>query len=419
MQNTQQIETKESQNYEAFDYQIALDASFRIFNSSLYKNSEYWRDKLSLNLKSEYLEQSNTVARSSYQYMKISTDFTVGMIVIDIDRAVSDIIEALIYTNSNAPVPNLIVKNPKNKHVQLFYCLKNPVAISQDKKKKINYSQKAHDYYKAIRTHLTKVLDGDLSYHNYIAKNPYSTAWDTISMRTEAYTLTELAKISDYRAREYIELKRTRSKSKSLKICANLSTGHRNQGLFDLVRFQAYTLYNDKGQIWTQSQFSDCLFEHMKELNALKCEQPLAHGELRTICRSISNFCYTRYTGALKLTASHRQKLRELGRKGGRARSKTYIKARNKVQRLYRNTKDIKTIISKSSLKQSTVYKVIKKYKAQIKRNRQVIKPTAMKKFLRSYQVTLRFVEVRVPFSLVFIQPFFLFNRNHFKLPFP
>ncbi|MDM1766046.1 MULTISPECIES: replication initiation protein, partial [unclassified Acinetobacter] len=282
-----------------------------------------------------------------------------------------------------APIPNLIVKNPANKHVQLIYCLKNWVCIDTNNKKG-NYSAKAHSLYKVLKRHLNAILGGDDAYHNFIAKNPYSKQWDVVGMRSTSYEMYELARISELEVKSTTFIERLQSKQtdKALKQASDRATvakGERNNFLFNTVRVRAYSLYNKHSKDWTRQQFENCINDFAQELNQTKCSPQLEISEVATICHSIVSFCYGSFGEHQKYTKSEISEIAsKCGKKGGKAKGYKYAQQRQQARKLHKMGKKAKEIARITGLAISSVYNAINGSK-QPKLAQKPIKNTSQK----------------------------------------
>ena len=345
-----------------------LDASLSIFRLSIPDNCPLWTSKIALAGEKPTWFHKDEANFADFSYLKTATDFKTGTLIIDIDQPIADTIEAIIYSTLNAPIPNLIVKNPANKHVQLIYCLKNWVCIDKSNTKG-NYSAKAHALYKALKRHLNGIFGGDDAYHNFIAKNPYSEQWDVIGMRSTSYEMYELARISELEVKSttFIERLQAKQTDKALKQASDRATvakGERNDFLFNTVRVRAYSLYNKYAKDWTRQQFENCLNDFANELNETKCSPPVQPSEVATICHSITGYCYGSFGEQQKLTKSEISQIAsKMGKKGGKAKGYAYSKQRQEARRLHKRGKKATDIAKLTGLSIRSVYNAINESK--------------------------------------------------------
>ena len=345
-----------------------LDASLSVFRLSIPDNCPLWTSKIALAGEKPTWFHKDEPDFTDFAYLKTATDFKVGTLIIDIDKPIADSIEAFIYGTLNAPIPNLIIKNRANKHVQLVYCLKNWVCIDV-RNTKGNYSAKAHSLYKALKRHLNAIFGGDDAYHNFIAKNPFCEQWDVIGMRSTSYEMYELARISELEVKSTTFIERLQSKQtdKALKQASNLATvakGERNDFLFNTVRVRAYSLYNKHSKNWTRQQFENCINDFAQELNQAKCSPPLEISEVTTICYSIVSFCYGSFGERQKYTKSEISEIAsKCGKKGGKAKGYKYAQQRQQARKLHKTGKKAKDIAKITGLSIRAVYNAISEEK--------------------------------------------------------
>lgn len=347
-----------------------LSNALATFRLSIPDTCPLWASKIALAGEKPFWLHKDEPNFADFAYLKTATDFKVGTLIIDIDKPIADYVEAIIYSTLNAPVPNLIIKNRVNKHVQLVYCLKNWVCIDVSNSKG-NYSAKAHALYKALKKHLNSIFGGDNAYNNFIAKNPFSQHWDVVGMRSASYEMYDLARISELEVKSTTFIERLQSKhaDKSLKQQSHRATvgmGERNDFLFNTVRIRAYTLYNKYGKKWTFTEFENCLNDFAQELNSAKCSPPLDTSEVATICHSITSFCYGRFGDQQRYTADELSEIAsKCGRKGGKAKGYKYAKQRQQARKLHKIGKKAKDIAQITGLSIRSVYNAISDDKQQ------------------------------------------------------
>ena len=389
-----------------------LDASLSVFRLSIPDNCPLWTSKIALAGEKPTWFHKDEANFADFAYLKTATDFKVGTLIIDIDKPIADHIEALIYGSLNAPIPNLIIKNRANKHVQLVYCLKNWVCIDV-RNTKGNYSAKAHSLYKALKRHLNGIFGGDDAYHNFIAKNPFCEQWDVIGMRSTSYEMYELARISELEVKSTTFIERLQSKQtdKALKQASDRATvgsGERNDFLFNTVRVRAYSLYNKHSKDWTRQQFENCINDFAQELNQTKCSPALEISEVATICHSIVSFCYGSFGERQKYTKSEISKIAsKCGKKGGKAKGYKYAQQRQQARKLHKTGKKAKDIAKITGLSIRAVYNAISEEKPTKKT---VQKPT--KKRIKYHEFNPLFCANSYQCSMLLVKD--LRSNSHF-----
>ncbi|MDK1685023.1 replication initiation protein [Acinetobacter terrestris] len=348
--------------------QSDLDEALRIFRLSIPDTCPLWTSKIALAGEKPCWFHKDEPEFAKFSYLKTASDFKTGTLIIDIDQAIADHIEAIIYTTLDAPVPNLIIKNPANKHVQLVYCLKNWVCIDVSNRKG-NYSASAHSLYKAIKKRLNDIFGGDDAYHNFIAKNPYSKQWNVIGLRSTAWEMYELASVAQLKIKKTTFIERLQSKQSNIALKnasarATVAKGERNEFLFNTVRKRAYTLYNQYVNEWTREQFENCINDFANELNEAKCSPPLQPNEISIICHSIVSYCYGSFGQQRKYTQSELSEIAsKCGKKGGKAKGYKYSQQRQEARRLHKRGKKAKDIALITGLSIRAVYNAINQEK--------------------------------------------------------
>ncbi len=102
---------------------------------------------------------------------------------LDYDTAYID----FYYSMTGVPTPNLIIENPENGHAHYVYQLKTPIyKTDASKPKPIQYGN-------AVYNALRDVLNADVGYTGLITKNAVHEQWRTYTIRSEPYTLNQLA----------------------------------------------------------------------------------------------------------------------------------------------------------------------------------------------------------------------------------
>lgn len=367
-----------------------LDAALSVFRLCIPDRCPLWPSKIALAGEKPHWYHKDEPEFSNFAYLKTASDFKVGTLIIDIDEAIADVIEALILSNPDMPIPNLIIKNRANKHVQLVYCLKNWVCIDTSNRKG-NYSAKAHSFYKSLKRHLNTLFNADANYHNYIAKNPYSNKWDVVGLRSTSYELYELARISGFEVKSTSFIERLQRKQQETVLqtaskAATVPTGERNEFLFNTVRVRAYRLYNQYSKKWTRQQFENCLNDFANELNETKCTPPLEAKEVAVICHSITSYCYGSFGEQQRLSQSEiSKKAAECGKKGGRAKGYAYAQQRQQARKLHRAGKKAKDIAEITGLSIRAVYNAINASKVR-KTAQKEPQTTVQKNYIKTYK---------------------------------
>lgn len=282
------------------------------------------------------LVRPKTIA-SKQPYIQANHPSLIKWLFIDIDsplkheKLVSYFDENLLFRfhDRNLPMPQIIMRNRKNGHVQYAYKLKDPVSLFE------NSRQAPVKYLKALQYALTVQLGGDMSFGGSLAKNPLDTStWDIFITGAEPYSLSDLHESLDLTDPTNQPPKRPRRASNDDYVSPFAGLG-RNCDTFDYLRFVAYPI----ADTMSQTDLCNHLLQLGMEFNS-RFEQPLLHNELKCICRSIAKFCKTSPRYRAYATVVHERKS-AMGRKGalvanskgacamgGKARSDKYAEQR-------------------------------------------------------------------------------------------
>lgn len=176
------------------------------------------------------------------------------------------------------PVPNVIVSNSENGHVQIMYFLQSRVYRENAK---IMYA------YQMIKDSLNRALKGDFSFAGRLQKNPLHPCWNATWFNNEPYILTDLIDWSMKQELEMDEGSRHVYDSSS-----------RNETIFrGLLK---YACRHNKGLTCeTLETYAEYLNSLVPEFGTT-IKTPLDPPELRCIVRSVWKFMKSRYTGRFK-----------------------------------------------------------------------------------------------------------------------
>jgi hypothetical protein len=207
----------------------------------------------------------------NYKYIDPNNNGYIRVLTIDIDWDIplEDYIDRI-------PMPNVIVPNPENGHVQIMYFLRSRVYRENSK---IMYA------YQMIKDNLNRVLKGDFSFAGRLQKNPLHPCWNAVWFNNDPYALTVLI---DWSMKQELE---TTGDS-----CRVHDFTSRNETIFHSLL--KYACRHNKELTY------EILESHARYLNNLipsefdtTIKVPLDVVELRGIARSVWKFMKTRYTG--------------------------------------------------------------------------------------------------------------------------
>lgn len=196
---------------------------------------------------------------------------TLCWLVFDVDHEAS----SGLWDDLNLPRPHLIATNPANGHSHWFYRLATPVYLNRGSR------SAPVRYLRAIREGFHRKHPSiDANYAGLVAKNPLSKKWRVALNPGPGYDLGDLA--------EYVELRAPERKP-----VRDVDSPGRNCDLFHRVRQWAYREY--QGATWTRPAFERHVLEQVRAWNTYRVALPI--NEERSIARSVSRWCFTRYTG--------------------------------------------------------------------------------------------------------------------------
>ena len=183
----------------------------------------------------------------------------------------------------NLPMkPNVVCYNTDNGNHQVFYLLRDAVHCQR--------SAKRSRPYKWLRT-LEKAVDaiygGDTGFGRAISKNPFHPRWDSHWIHDRKHTLRELHQGLVLNA-----------KSDRRKDTTDLEgEAGRNNALFNKVRLKCYREVPRYKQLdgITYEDWHRVVLDWCRAANNYDDASPLDHGEVISIAKSISAFCWYVY----------------------------------------------------------------------------------------------------------------------------
>lgn len=207
------------------------------------------------------------------KYLQINNPAVQHSLIFDID--IDDCF--FNWDDHNAPAPNIIIKNPKNGRCHYIYQLAHGIYKNRFA------SLKATKYASAIESALRRKLEADRQYIGLIAKNPFSSFWQTEVVMNELYNLDYLA--------DFVDLSKPKERQE------NWGLG-RNCNLFDDLRHLAYKkAVLCMKQNKTQEDFINFLYLNAVNINnACNANNLLQHTEIKAIARSVGKWCYKHFS---------------------------------------------------------------------------------------------------------------------------
>lgn len=240
-------------------------------------------------------------------------------LIVDIDIPIDDV-ERYV-RERGLRMPNLVVRNPGNGHVHLYWRLAAPVPTS-DKARTKPIRMLA-----AINAAFVEILGADPNYHGPVAKNPLHGAWETQVLEFQPATFKELAEcvpdfLKYYRARCPVNAPDPAGTPADV---ADAKDKSRACLMFERARVELYpeVLAYRQADDYT-GWLGHCKAVAMKHRDIILAQYPrdtpLYPAEARSAAKSIAKWAWENYrTGAGG--KSVRQSIR--GRFGGRASGKT------------------------------------------------------------------------------------------------
>lgn len=236
-----------------------------------------------------------------YRYIQPNPPGVIGWLVFDVDRPYA----VLSWEDANLPPPSLTVMNLDNGHAHLLYALTVPVCASP--------GARSHPlrYAAAVEAAYVARLAADPGYSQLITKNPLrGDCWRVQSFHAGLYPLRNLA--------DWVDLHQPASRP------AGQGLG-RNCALFDQLRLWAYRHVLEYHALGSYTAWAVDVLSKAESLNTFRI--PLPFSEIKATAKSVSRYCWQRFTPeALRdlIARTHTPELQAArGRKGGLANGKT------------------------------------------------------------------------------------------------
>lgn len=304
--------------------QIALD----LFSEDLLPRKPYCSDDLTYGLKVRPL---STAIRM--RYIQHNRPGMTAFLAFDIDRADA----GAAWMDSNAPAPNLIIKNPKNGHAHYLYALETPVCTTS------NARLKPLQWLASIEKTISVHLGADPGYAGLIVKNPLSAAWQTIAVETHPYSLERLANGLDLLSAANTDKTR------------EISGLGRNCEIFDLLRFWAYKAV---ARFWRPDGEKDWLIAVKEQAYFYNTfSTPLDSKEVDQIARSVGKWVWKHFSPTARRDLIDRTHTPELQSKRGKLKGAAL---RERGLELLRSGLTVAQVVEETRANQATVYRWLK-----------------------------------------------------------
>ncbi|MCK0551010.1 replication initiation protein [Pseudomonas syringae] len=213
-----------------------------------------------------------------YPYMQVNRPGMVSWLVFDLDHA-----NALAWDDAGLPAPNLMVRNRKSGHSQLFYAVPSVCTTENARAKPIQYM-------KAIYAAFAARLDADVDYHGGpVAKTPGHPWWETTEFHNHVYELGELAGAVELTVKPWATGPKLDQVSHS-----------RHCILFEQLRYFAYSIVNRERELGSFESFMRSLDAYAYNHNSFLKQgfsENLPLSSIRATVKSVGRWTWDRYTG--------------------------------------------------------------------------------------------------------------------------
>nr|AAZ29758.1 RepA [Pseudomonas coronafaciens pv. garcae] len=213
-----------------------------------------------------------------YPYMQVNRSGMVSWLVFDLDHA-----NALAWDDAGLPAPNLMVRNRKSGHSQLFYAVPSVCTTENARAKPIQYM-------KAIYAAFAARLDADVDYHGGpVAKTPGHPWWETTEFHSHVYELGELASAVELTVKPWATGPKLDQVSHS-----------RHCILFEQLRYFAYSIVNRERELGSFESFMRSLDAYAYNHNSFLKQgfsENLPLSSIRATVKSVGRWTWDRYTG--------------------------------------------------------------------------------------------------------------------------
>ncbi|GFZ61566.1 replication protein A [Pseudomonas amygdali pv. eriobotryae] len=213
-----------------------------------------------------------------YPYMQVNRPGMVSWLVFDLDHA-----NALAWDDAGLPAPNLMVRNRKSGHSQLFYAVPSVCTTENARAKPIQYM-------KAIYAAFAARLDADVDYHGGpVAKTPGHPWWETTEFHSHVYELGELASAVELTVKPWATCPKLDQVSHS-----------RHCILFEQLRYFAYSIVNRERELGSFESFMRSLDAYAYNHNSFLKQgfsENLPLSSIRATVKSVGRWTWDRYTG--------------------------------------------------------------------------------------------------------------------------
>ena len=272
-------------------------------------------------------------------YIQVNPPLMTIYFVFDDDKENS----ALSWFDANLPAPLWTTQNADNGHCHHCYKLEIPLCTSEFASiKAIKYAQAVYYAY-ALR------LGADLSYSQLITKNPLHPKWRTTFWTKRAYSLDYLA--------DFVDL------PKKLPNKLEVVGLGRNVTMFEKGRHWAYKAIRDYMHHNSSYEWEKAVRAQIEAINS-SFEQPLPYGEVKATAKSISNYCWRRFShggfSEWQSKNAERANIKGACSLGGKAKSAKYDELRLSAKSFHSNGMNNTQIAKALKVSRPTIIKWLK-----------------------------------------------------------
>ncbi len=190
---------------------------------------------------------------------------------------------------AHLPYPNYICCNPSNDHAHLAWLLSKPVSFNGSSR------EKPREFFEAVRRGFTRRMGADFRYRGTLTKNPLHPSWNSQIIHERPYELRELDSALTHEDKKFTNPEKI-----------ELGLG-RNTDIFNSIRHFAY---RESGVIkkngGTIEDLRVSVATAAEQMN-IQFENPLPYSEIRSTVKSVTNWTWSKYTGAGRSEANRKR----------------------------------------------------------------------------------------------------------------
>ena len=239
----------------------------------------------------DYFDQvirNSAAALTKYPHIQVNHKIK-NWLIFDIDQGEES---DQFWKKAGLPKPTIITKRKTNGNCHYLYLLNNGV--------KVNHS-KSYAFFKHINRRMTALLKADKGYSGLFTHNPLDDIEYTYEYTDISYDLNDLHDYLPPEKNPKTKAFTYKRKKKSKYFRDDVAGYGRNCEIFEHVRFYAYSIVNTYKSNSTQDAFYNAIYKAVDKYyseNFSVTAMPFSIAELTQIAKSISVYCWTKYTGS-------------------------------------------------------------------------------------------------------------------------